>query len=105
MILSGVTGSFRPGTVTAIMGPSGAGKTTLMTVMLDKQVIGTHDMVVISRLETERGARVGVGVGSPTASPNAYTHAYNHAYNHRISQLPTKSSSNYPSISQRCPTH
>jgi len=32
-ILSGITGSFEPGSVTAIMGSSGAGKTTLLNVL------------------------------------------------------------------------
>eukprot|EP01033_Poteriospumella_lacustris_P015814 gene15814-11317_t len=36
-ILTGVTGSIRPGKVTAIMGPSGAGKTTLLNCLLGKQ--------------------------------------------------------------------
>jgi ABC-type multidrug transport system ATPase subunit len=35
-ILSGVTGKISPGKVTAIMGPSGAGKTTMMTVLMGK---------------------------------------------------------------------
>lgn len=32
LILKGVCGSFRPGTLPALMGVSGAGKTTLMEV-------------------------------------------------------------------------
>ena len=35
-ILSSVSGSIRPGRVTAIMGPSGAGKTTFLSVLLAK---------------------------------------------------------------------
>ncbi|KND05205.1 uncharacterized protein SPPG_00865 [Spizellomyces punctatus DAOM BR117] len=35
-ILSGVTGEIRPGRMTAIMGPSGAGKTTFMNVLMGK---------------------------------------------------------------------
>lgn len=35
-ILKGVTGSIEPGKVTAIMGPSGAGKTTFLNTMLGK---------------------------------------------------------------------
>eukprot|EP00759_Apiculatamorpha_spiralis_P045954 PhF_6_TR42666/c0_g1_i4/m.64303 len=35
-VLAGVTGCLRPGTVTAIMGPSGAGKTTFFNVLLGK---------------------------------------------------------------------
>jgi len=36
VLLEGVSGSLRPGTVTAIMGPSGAGKTILLTTLLQR---------------------------------------------------------------------
>jgi len=36
VVLKGLSGEFTPGSVTAIMGPSGAGKTTLMSVVLGK---------------------------------------------------------------------
>lgn len=32
-ILKGVSGSFRAGEVTAVLGPSGAGKTTLVNIL------------------------------------------------------------------------
>jgi len=39
-ILHGVTGKLRSGTLTAIMGPSGAGKTTFLMTLLDKAAFG-----------------------------------------------------------------
>ncbi|KAJ3126574.1 hypothetical protein HK098_007403 [Nowakowskiella sp. JEL0407] len=36
-IMKGVSGSFKSGRIAAIMGPSGAGKTTLVTVLMGKQ--------------------------------------------------------------------
>lgn len=39
-ILKGVSGYFRPGVLTALMGISGAGKTTLMDVLAGRKTIG-----------------------------------------------------------------
>jgi ABC-type multidrug transport system ATPase subunit len=39
-LLHGVTGSFRPGVLTALMGVSGAGKTTLMDVLAGRKTTG-----------------------------------------------------------------
>ena len=47
-VWQGITGAFRPGVLTALMGASGAGKTTLMDVLADrktgllKQPYGTY---------------------------------------------------------------
>ena len=41
VILSNITGSFRPGVLTALMGVSGAGKTTLMDVLAGRKTVGT----------------------------------------------------------------
>ncbi|KAL4440309.1 hypothetical protein ABPG75_003310 [Micractinium tetrahymenae] len=41
LLLKGITGSFRPGVLTALMGASGAGKTTLMDVLADRKTGGT----------------------------------------------------------------
>lgn len=35
--VQGITGAFRPGVLTALMGASGAGKTTLMDVLADRK--------------------------------------------------------------------
>lgn len=35
--MQGITGSFRPGVLTALIGASGAGKTTLMDVLADRK--------------------------------------------------------------------
>jgi ABC-type multidrug transport system ATPase subunit len=39
-LLNGVSGSFRPGVLTALMGVSGAGKTTLMDVLAGRKTGG-----------------------------------------------------------------
>lgn len=41
MLLKGITGCFRPGVLTALMGASGAGKTTLMDVLAGRKTGGT----------------------------------------------------------------
>ncbi|GAB4822452.1 hypothetical protein N2152v2_009498 [Parachlorella kessleri] len=40
LLLKGITGSFRPGVLTALMGASGAGKTTLMDVLAGRKTGG-----------------------------------------------------------------
>lgn len=40
-ILCDITGSFRPGVLTALMGVSGAGKTTLLDVLSGRKTSGT----------------------------------------------------------------
>jgi ABC-type multidrug transport system ATPase subunit len=40
-LLKGVSGYFKPGTMTALMGSSGAGKTTLLDVIAGRKTSGT----------------------------------------------------------------
>ncbi|KAI9102428.1 hypothetical protein DFS34DRAFT_390951 [Phlyctochytrium arcticum] len=51
-ILEGVNGEIRAGRMTAIMGPSGAGKTTFMNVLMGK-VTRTHGKLFINNTEAE----------------------------------------------------
>jgi len=41
-VWQGITGAFRPGVLTALMGASGAGKTTLMDVLADRKTGSPH---------------------------------------------------------------
>lgn len=43
VLLKGVSGAFRPGVLTALMGVSGAGKTTLMYVLAGRKTGGYID--------------------------------------------------------------
>ncbi|KAJ3177496.1 hypothetical protein HDU85_005863 [Gaertneriomyces sp. JEL0708] len=54
-VLQGVTGSIKAGRMTAIMGPSGAGKTTFMNVLMGK-VDRTHGKLFINNKESEMQA-------------------------------------------------
>lgn len=68
-ILSGVSGAIRPGHVTAIMGPSGAGKTTFLSVLMGKlgrtsgelRINGTKDEMYRYKKMTGFVRRVGRG--------------------------------------------
>ncbi|KAJ1553592.1 hypothetical protein HK096_007249, partial [Nowakowskiella sp. JEL0078] len=51
-ILSGVTGVINPGAMTAIMGPSGAGKTTFMNVLMGK-ITRTSGKLFVNDVESE----------------------------------------------------
>lgn len=51
-ILDGVTGEIEPGFFTAIMGPSGAGKTTFLNVLMGK-VARTHGDLFINEVHSD----------------------------------------------------
>ena len=44
MVLSGVTGKVQSGEVTAVMGPSGAGKTTFLNALSGKAYYGVSQI-------------------------------------------------------------
>jgi len=56
LILAGVTGVIRPGRVTAVMGPSGAGKTTFLSVLMGTQVKRTGGSLRINGAPGELAA-------------------------------------------------
>ena len=56
LILAGVTGVIRPGRVTAVMGPSGAGKTTFLSVLMGTQVKRTGGTLRINGAPGELSA-------------------------------------------------
>ena len=45
-LLRGVSGSFRPGILTALMGVTGAGKTTLMDVLAGRKTSGYIEGII-----------------------------------------------------------
>lgn len=57
-IIKGVTGQFKSGELTAIMGPSGAGKTSLLNILTGYQKTGVEGVIRCTNgLKTKEGAR------------------------------------------------
>jgi ABC-type multidrug transport system ATPase subunit len=55
VILEGVSGSFLPGTLTAVMGPSGAGKTSLISVLSGQATKTSGDIFVNGKPQQDLG--------------------------------------------------
>jgi ABC-type multidrug transport system ATPase subunit len=54
-ILRNVTGHFKPGKITAIIGSSGAGKTTLMKIVSGKRSMDVKGTLTVNDVEWNRG--------------------------------------------------
>ena len=54
VILDGLTGSFIPGTATALMGPSGSGKSTLFDILSERKNTGqvSGELSIVGRSRT-----------------------------------------------------
>ncbi|XP_018392567.1 PREDICTED: ATP-binding cassette sub-family G member 4-like [Cyphomyrmex costatus] len=54
-ILHNVTGHFEPGKVTVILGPSGAGKTSLLKIISGKRLIDVKGTITVNGVEQNKG--------------------------------------------------
>ena len=70
-VVAGVTGVISPGKVTAVMGPSGAGKTTFLSTLLGKATYAKVFLVLVCASFIHHGKKGGCLCDHGTTHPNA----------------------------------
>lgn len=61
VLLNSVTFTLEPGTITGLLGPSGAGKTTLMRVIMGIQIASSGEVIVLGKKAGSKANRSRIG--------------------------------------------
>lgn len=70
VLLESVTFTLEPGTITGLLGPSGAGKTTLMRVIMGIQIASSGEVTVLGKKAGSKANRSRIGY--VTQAPSVY---------------------------------